>query len=95
MTSYKQQYAGEINLEYLKIYSSEGVEVNLSEIVVQITLFEDIFNSAFTGNIILVDTLNLIEKLPILGQEYIELKCVTPQVSSTKATVIEKRFVLH
>ena len=95
MSSTKQQYAGEINLEYLKIYSSEGVKADLSNVVVQINLFEDIFNSAFTGNIIIVDTLNLIEKLPILGQEYIELKCSTPQANPSKENVIEKRFILH
>ncbi len=76
-TSSQVQYAGETNLEYLRIYSSEGVRADLSSIVVEINLFEDIFSSAFTGNIIIVDTLNLIEKLPILGQEYIELKCST------------------
>ena len=59
------------------------------------SLFEDIFSTAFTGNIIIVDTLNLIDKLPILGQEYIELKCSTPQTNPTKDSIIEKRFVLH
>ena len=95
MSSTREQYAGEIHLEYLKIYSSEGVVADLSNVVVQINLFEDIFSSAFTGNIIIVDTLNIIEKLPILGQEYIELKCSTPQTSPTKNSVIEKRFILH
>jgi hypothetical protein len=94
-TSSQVQYAGEINLEYLRIFSSEGVRADLSSIVVEINLFESIFSTAFTGNIIIVDTLNLIEKLPILGQEYIELKCSTPQENPTKESVIEKRFVLH
>ena len=94
-TSSEEQYAGEIHLEYLRIFSSEGVRADLSSIVVEINLFEDIFSTAFTGNIIIVDTLNLIEKLPILGQEYIELKCSTPQVNATKESVIEKRFILH
>ena len=94
-TSSQVQYAGETNLEYLRIYSSEGVRADLSSIVVEINLFENIFSTAFTGNIIIVDTLNLIEKLPILGQEYIELKCSTPQENPTKESVIEKRFVLH
>ena len=94
-TSSQVQYGGEINLEYLRIFSSEGVRADLSSIVVEINLFEDIFSTAFTGNIIIVDTLNLIEKLPILGQEYIELKCSTPQTNPTKKSVIEKRFVLH
>jgi len=94
-SSSEQQYAGEINLEYLRIFSSEGVRADLSSVVVEINLFENIFSSAFTGNIIIVDTLNLIEKLPILGQEYIELKCSTPQENPTKESVIEKRFVLH
>ena len=91
----EQQYAGEIHLEHLRLFSSEGVRVDLSSIVVEINLFEDIFSTSFTGNIIIVDTLNIIEKLPILGQEYIELKCSTPQTNPKKESVIEKRFVLH
>ena len=39
-TSSEEQYAGEINLEYLRIYSSEGVRADLSSIVVEINLFE-------------------------------------------------------
>ena len=34
----EEQYAGEINLEYLRIFSSEGVRADLSSIVVEINL---------------------------------------------------------
>ena len=45
MSSTREQYAGEIHLEYLKIYSSEGVEADLSNIVIEINLFENIFTT--------------------------------------------------
>ena len=89
------QYAGEVNLEYIKIYSSEGVFADITDIVVSINIFEDIFSTAMTCNLVVVDNLNLIEKLPILGQEFVEMKLSSPQSNETADSVIEKRFVIN
>ena len=89
------QYAGEVNLEYIKIYSSEGVFADITDIVVSINIFEDIFSTAMTCNLVVVDNLNLIEKLPIIGQEFVEMKLSTPQLNETADSVIEKKFVIN
>jgi len=77
------QYAGEFQLETLKIYSpSKGIFADLLNACIQIDVYEDIYNTAITASIIIVDTENIMDKLPIVGQEYVELKCSTPGASS-------------
>ena len=73
----KTQFAGEFNLEKCELISSAGVSADISGIIVEINIFESIFANALTGSIILTDTNNLSDNMPIIGQEYISLKfCV-------------------
>ena len=66
----KSQYAGEFQLESLKIFSpSREVFVDLLNICIQVDIFESIYNNSMTAQIIIVDTENIIDKLPIVGQE--------------------------
>ena len=74
----KTQFAGEFNLEKCELISSAGVSADISGIIVEINIFESIFANALTGSIILTDTNNLADNMPIIGQEYISLKISTP-----------------
>ena len=78
------QFAGEFNLDTLKLYSSTGVFVDISDIVLSIDLNENIFQSSVDGTIIIGDANNLIENMPITGQEYIDLKISTPGAVSSR-----------
>ena len=68
------QYAGEYKISELKLFTSSGNVVNLSQIYSSIIIYEDIFNSSMTGSILLVDTNNIIMNMPITGQDFISLK---------------------
>jgi len=74
------QYAGEFILEKCELISSSGVAADISKIIVEINIFEDIFSNSLTGSIIITDTNNLADNMPIIGQEYISLKVVTPSL---------------
>ena len=74
----KIQFAGEFNLEKCVLISSAGVSAEITGNVVEINIFESIFSNALTGSIILTDTNNLSDNMPIIGQEYISLKISTP-----------------
>ena len=78
------QFAGEFNLDTLKLYSSTGVFADISDIVLSIDLNENIFQSSVDGTIIIGDANNLIENMPITGQEYIDLKISTPGAVSSR-----------
>ena len=71
------QYAGEYKISELKLFTSSGNVVNLSQIYSSIIIYEDIFNSSMTGSILLVDTNNIIMNMPITGQDFISLKIET------------------
>jgi len=81
------QYAGEFNLDTLVIYSSNKVYLDISNLVLSIDLNENIFQSSFFGTILIGDTNNLLENMPITGQEYLDLKISTPGSTTSKDTI--------
>ena len=91
------QYAGEYDLQTCEIISSAGVVAEISANIVEINMFESIFSSAITGNILFTDTNNLQDNLPLIGQEYISLKIVTPGLESTDRVIdfTENVFCLY
>ena len=76
----KLQYAGEYIIDECKIASTSGEIIDITQLVSSINIFEDIFKTALTGDIAIVDTNNLVTSLPIIGQEKLILKLSTPQV---------------
>ena len=53
------QHAGQFIVEELKLVTTTGLEVNLINSVMGITLFEDIFSMTVTGTIAIMDSVNL------------------------------------
>ena len=72
------QFAGEYKLLSLKIQPPENPAVDLSGIVVQIEIIEDIELPGIFGHCVISDTANLTNALPIIGEEKLELIIQTP-----------------
>ena len=69
------QFASEFNLDACKIYSHEKeVFADISDTVISIDIDENIFQSSVEGIIVVGDANNLIENMPITGQEYLAIK---------------------
>lgn len=83
------QKAGSVNIQEIKLLSSKDVEVDLNEFLVELNLYEDMFSSHLYGDIFLSDSRNLIDTLPIIGEEYLNLTFFTPGFDKTK---IKKTF---
>ena len=81
--------AGDFILEKLDILMVNGSKIDLTEIVTSINIYEDLFTNAISGTISFTDTNNLVYNGPIIGQERIQLKLLTPQVAPTEETVID------
>ena len=75
----KLNYAGEYLVERCEIASTSGLITDVTEMISGINIFESIFKNAVTGDITLVDTNNLVTRLPIIGQEKLLLRLSTPQ----------------
>lgn len=85
------QKAGSVNIKELKLISSNDVVVELNEFLVELNLYEDIFSSHMYGDILLSDSRNLIDKLPIIGEEYLNVEFFTPSFEDQNQ-VIKKTF---
>ena len=87
------QKAGQVNIEQLKLINGTDIITDLTEFIVELNIFEDIFSNYLYGNIILTDSRNLIEKLNIHGEEFLNVKLRTPSFSDKD--VIEKTFRIY
>ncbi len=86
------QYAGEYELQELKLYSSTGNVIDLTTTTLEINLFEDITRTSMSGSVIVADTNNLVINTPIVGQEYISLKIKTPSLDGEEINYTDRVF---
>ena len=83
MSQNEVQFAGEFQLQRCELISSSGVQADITNIIVEINLFEDIFKSTMTGSVIFADTNNLVDNMPIIGQEFLAFKIFTPGLAQS------------
>ena len=84
------QRAGEVRIEQLKLINSADEIIDLTEFIVELKLFEDLFKNYLHGNLVLTDSRNLIDQFNIHGEEFLNVKFRTP--SFPDSAVIEKTF---
>ena len=84
------QRAGEVRIEQLKLINSADEVIDLSEFIVELNLYEDLFKNYLHGNLVITDSRNLIDKFNIHGEEFLNVKLRTP--SFPDSVVIEKTF---
>lgn len=82
------QKAGSVNIDQIKLVSSKNIVFDLSDFLVELNVYEDMFSNYLYGTMVLSDSRNLIEKAPIIGEEYLILKITTPSFP----TSIQKTF---
>ena len=88
--------AGDVRVEEVTITNVvTGISVDLSNFMIEINLFEDIFAPCMTGTMLIADAMNLISDLPILGTELITIKIRTPTLEDHPSNIIEKTFQLY
>lgn len=62
--------ATEVRISAATLVSPSGGSVGLLELITELNIFEDLFSSVITGNIVINDSLDLINKIPIIGHEF-------------------------
>jgi len=72
------QKAGAVEITELNLISSKNTVFDLKEFLVEFNLYEDIFSNNLYGDILLSDSRNLIDLVPIIGEEYLNVEFVTP-----------------
>ena len=83
------QYAGEYDISQCKILTTGGGEFDILPVVQDIVIFESIFSQSISGTITIQDTTDLVNNGPIIGEEKLLIKLLTPQENERPDTVID------
>ena len=72
------QYAGQVSYEQIIISNYNGAKLNITDLVQEINIYEDLFSNILSGSIAIVDATSMIDVLPIIGQESIKISLAVP-----------------
>lgn len=86
------QRAGSVKIAELKLISANGSVWDLRDFLIELNIYEDIFSNYLYGTIVLSDSLNLIQKVPVIGEEYLNVNVITPTMPDKTGTKIQKTF---
>ena len=90
------EFAGDYDLAYVHISNHKGQGrtqslrgENITQMVIELNIFESIYNSSITGAIVIADTSNLIGNLPIQGTERLFFKLSNKLVNNSFANTLD------
>lgn len=87
------KFAGDVDIRDLAIIGKTGT-TDIRNLMVDISIYEDIFSPFISGKIILKESLDLINKLPLIGEEFLDLTIVTPTFENPNK-IIKGRFYIY
>jgi len=73
------QAPGQVNITELILFS-EGKRLNILDYLVELNLYESIFNPVVSGTLTLSDSTNLLSLFPLIGEEFIFVNILTPSL---------------
>lgn len=73
------RFPGDYNIQKLLLTDySQSNQIAIGDLVKQIDLYESIFDNTLKAELTIVDGIGLIETVPIVGEETVEIKIATP-----------------
>lgn len=88
------RFAGDVNVESIIITSLNGFTVDVTNQVIGIEIFEDLFSPFISGNLSFKESLDFANLIPLTGEEFVKLKIKTPSFQG-KSKVIDDEFYLY
>lgn len=70
-------HAGDIDIRKMELVGKYST-INLMGMFSNLNIYEDLFSPFITGSVLLVESFDLINKLPIIGEEFLVLDITTP-----------------
>lgn len=92
---FEKQYTSEKSyvLKDLTIISTNGTIINIYPQMIELSIFEDIYNSTISGHIVMSDSQDLFNRIPLSGFEFISI--VVGKPGSSREVVFEKIFRIY
>lgn len=72
------RFAGDINIEEISIINAKGFTQNITNQIMAIEIYEDLFTPFISGVISVKESLDFTNLFPFIGEEYINIKLYTP-----------------
>ena len=86
---YTPEFAGDYILKKLSIVSFDGIPVDIKALMQEFNIWESIYSSALTGSIVVADSINLINTMPLTGTETLEFQLFTRGAGDSEQSVID------
>jgi hypothetical protein len=87
-------FAGDVRIDNCTLTSiASGNSLNIINQVITIQVYEDLFSPFISGNIIVKESLDILNELPITGQEWLDLSIRTPSLEDS--VDIKGRFFVY
>lgn len=80
------RYAGDVNIEKITITTSKGNFQDITAQVINIQFYEDLFSPFLSGSLVLKDALDLVNVMPFIGEEFVEIDISTPTLEVGRIT---------
>ena len=74
------QSPGQVNISELILFSA-GKRLDLIDFLIELNLYESMFNPVVSGTLTLSDSTNLLSLFPLIGEEFIFINVVTPSLN--------------
>ena len=81
------EFAGDYDLNHVFLHNHLKEVTDIKKMMIELNVFESIFNNALTGSLVITDAQNLIAKLELNGTERISFKLSTPGALGDRSTI--------
>lgn len=79
-----------VKVNSIELTSYSGLVLNIMEMVVRIDLYESIYDNVLKGSISIIDANGLLESLPIIGEEYVDIDIILPGLDTFQNLKLSK-----
>ena len=88
------RFAGDVSIDKIEIISATGYGQEVTNQVVALEIYEDLWSPFISGIIALKDSLDLANLFPFVGEEFVNIKIHTPSFQG-KTKVINDQFYIY
>ena len=87
------RFAGDINIANIEIIASNGHGQVITNQVIALEIYEDLFTPFISGVLIVKDSLDLANLFPLVGEEAVNIKVYTPTFKGKDKTIDDQFYI--
>lgn len=88
------RFAGEVSIRKLELISSSNAKIDITNQLIGIEVYEDIFSPFITMAVSIRESLDFINAIPLRGEEILNVEIATPTFTD-KDKIIKDRFYVY